>query len=347
MALSHDQILDLVKATQKELGRMKWTEIATDLSHYEVLPKMLKKDRVQFETGEGLQRNVMTEESGAAKHVGLYNVDDVNVSDVLQNIDVPFRHTTTNYAFDRREKAMNGGAEQIVDLIRVRRADSMISLAVLLESTFWSKPTDSTDKVTPFGLFYWIVQNASEGFNGGNPAGFSSGAGNLSSTTFPRWANYTNSYAASGGVSKTDLIKKLRKAHRKTDFRSPVDIPDYRTGRGQNYRLYVNESTISDMEDVGEGQNENLGRDLAPMDGTIAFRRNPVVYIPKLDDETNNPVFLVNWSVFNIFFLRGEHLREEGPDKVASQHNVYQVHVDLTWNTLCTNRRRLGVIYAA
>ena len=29
-----------------------------------------------------------------------------------------------------------------------------------------------TDKDTPFGLAYWVVKNAQEGFYGGNPAGF-------------------------------------------------------------------------------------------------------------------------------------------------------------------------------
>ena len=33
-----------------------------------------------------------------------------------------------------------------------------------------------------FGVLYWLVYNASTGFNGGNPTGFSAGAGNLDST---------------------------------------------------------------------------------------------------------------------------------------------------------------------
>ncbi len=337
MALSHDQILDLVKTTQKELGKMKWTEIATDLQEYEVLSKMLKSNKVSFATGEGLQRNLMVDESGAAKHVGLFNADDVNVGDVMQVMDVPFRHSTTNYAFDRRERAMNEGPEQIVELIKVRRADAMISLAKLLEDCFWDD--HSGDNVTPFGIRYWVQGATTQGFNGGNHAQFASGPGNLSASDYPRWSNYTDKFT---NVTKADLIKKLRKAHRLTDFKSPVDIPDYRTSKGQNYRIYMNEETLSALEDVGEAQNENLGRDLASMDGSISFRRNPLVYIPKLDAETNKPIYLINWGVFSVFFLKGEHLREDGPLRVAGQHNVYQVHVDLSWNSLCVDRRRLA-----
>lgn len=339
--LSADQIVDLVATTQKELGRMRWTDLATDLTEYEVLPRMLKKGKVKFQTGEGIQRNVMVDDSGAAKHVGLFNVDDVNVGDVMQQADVSWRHTTTNYAFDRREKGMNQGPQQIVDLIKIRRADSMISLAKLLEETFWSKPADSTDKVTPFGLDYWMVRDASEGFNGGNPAGFSDGAGNLDSSTYTRWANWTAQYA---DVTKADLVRKMRKAHRRTNFKSPVDIPDYREGKGQRFRIYVNEETIAGMEDLGEAQNENLGRDLASMDGSMAFRKNPIVYVPYLDDDSANPVYMVDWGVLFIYFLRGEYLREEKPKQASNQHNVFESHVDLTWNSLCVNRRRLAVL---
>lgn len=337
MQLSAEQIVDLVTTTQKELGRMRWTEIATDLTEYEVLPRMLKRGKVKFATGAGIQRNVMVGTSNAAKHVGLFNVDSSNTTDVMAVADVPFRHTTTNYAFDRREKQMNGGPEQIVDLIKIRRADAMISLAKLLEDTFWSKPADSTDKITPYGVLYWIVKSATQGFNGTNPSGFTDGAGNLSSTTYPRWANYTDAYTA---VSKADLIKKLRKAYRLTDFKSPVDIPSYREGTGQRFRLYLNEETLSDIEDVGEAQNENLGRDVASMDGSITFRRNPLIYIPKLDADTDNPIYGIDWGTFFIYFLRGEYLREEAPYKVANQHNVFRVDVDLSWNTLCVDRRR-------
>lgn len=341
MNLSADQIVDLVTTTQNELGRMKWTDIATNLTEYEVLPKMLKQDKVVFDGGKGITRNAMVTDSGAAKHVGLFAVDDVNVGDVMKTFTVPWRHTTTSYAFDRREEAMNSGAQAIVDLIKVRRADAMISLAKLLESTFWGKPATSADTTTPYGLDYWIVYSATTGFNGGNPTGFSDGCGGLDSTTYTRWRNYTAQYT---DVTKADLIAKMRTAHRKTDFKSPVDIPDYRTGKGQSFRIYMNETTIAAMETLGEGQNENLGRDLAAMDGTLTFRKNPLIYIPQLDDDTGNPVYMVNWNAFFLAFLRGEYLREEKPTKASKQHTVFEVFVDLTWNTVCVDRRRQALI---
>ena len=339
--LTVEQITDLVTTTQKELGRGKWEDLSTDLQDYEVLPRLLKKEKVKYGGAQGIQWNVQVTNSGAAKHVGLFGVDDVNVGDVMKTASIPWRHTTTNYAFDRREKAINSGAAAIVDLIKVRRIDAMQSLADLMEDCFWSKPSDSTDDITPFGIDYWLVYNATEGFHGGNPSGFTDGAAGLSSTTYPRWANYSGQYTT---VSKADLIRKLRKAHRLTDFKSPVDIPDYRTGRGQTFTLYVNEATIAAMEDLGEAQNENLGRDLAPMDGSMSFRKCPIRYIPKLDADTNNPIIGMNWGTFEIAFLKGEYMREDPPSRAPNQHTVLQCFIDLSWNLVCRNRRRNYII---
>src|SRR5690606_3042281 len=108
------------------------------------------------------------------------------------------------------------------------------------------KPADSDDKLAPFGIPYWVVKDSTAGFNGGNPSGFSSGAGGLDSSRHTRWANYTDSYT---NVTKADLIKKMRTAYRKIRFKSPMNVPDYRRGRGDQYRIYVNEETISDFED--------------------------------------------------------------------------------------------------
>jgi hypothetical protein len=186
------------------------------------------------------------------------------------------------------------------------------------------------------------VKNSSTGFNGGDPAGFASGAGNLATATYSTWKNYTAQYT---NVTKSDLISKMRTAYRKIKFESPVDIPDYRRGRGDQYRIYLNETTIKAFEDLGEQQNENLGRDLASMDDTITFRRNPLVWTPELDSDTTYPIYMLNFAYFAPVFLKGDYLRESDPAKAEGQHNVFVVFVDLTWNILCTDRRRQAVFY--
>src|SRR3990172_8119856 len=127
--LADSDIGDLVKGTLNELGRMHFNQIATTLQNYECMGRLLRDDKISFDDGKAIQRTIMVDHSGAAKQVGMYETDVVNVGDVLVIMDIPWRHTTTNYAYERREILMNRGGSRIVDLLKVRRADSMISLA--------------------------------------------------------------------------------------------------------------------------------------------------------------------------------------------------------------------------
>jgi len=340
--LTAEEILDLVKGTLKELGRLRFQQIAQNLTEYEVMSKWMKKDRVMFDSGIGIQRTLMTKLPGAARHVGLYEEDSVNVVDLLEQLSVPWKHATTNWAYEYREGLMNRGKALVVKVLEPRRAGAMIDLVEELEDKAFDTPDASSD-VDPFGLAYWLTKNSSTGFNGGHPSGFSD-VGGIDTSVTTKFKNYTFTYS---DVTKADLVKSLRTAHRKIRFRSPVTVRDFRGRLGERYRLYVNEETISNIEDLGEAQNENLGRDIASMDGTIVFRGHPIVYVPKLDEDATNPVYMTDHSTFYPVILSGDYLRETGPFRAAKQHNVYEVHVDLSYNYLCLDRRRNAVAYAA
>jgi hypothetical protein len=337
--LQADDIADLIKLTQRELGRNKWTDISYDLQEHIALPKLLKKERVGFGSGTGFQFNVNVSTSGAARMTGLHETDEVSISDTIVQGYVPWRHLTTNYAFDEREIKMNRAPARIVELVKVRRANAMIDLAALLETQFWSKPADSSDNENLYGVPYWIVKSATEGFNGTDPSGFTAGAAGIASATYANWANWTGDYTA---VTQDDLITKLRKASTYTKFMSPTPTPSYNSG--DRYGYYTNYATLAPMERLLMAQNENLGNDLASKDGQVVFRRNPVSAVFKLDADTTNPVYGINWGEFGFVFLEGEYMNEVGPTVAAKQHKTQVVHIDTSMNIVCRNRRRLFVV---
>ena len=339
MALQAADIQDIVNTTLPHLGKMKLTEIATDLQEYVALPQLMNKNRVD-DTGRSIEWRVMKSHSGAAKNVGLYNQDNLNVADNIVVATIPWRHTTTNYSFDERENAMQGSPAEILNIIKVRRADARIALTELVEDNFWDKPTDSSDTLQPFGIFYWLVRNATAGFNGGNPSGFTSGAGNISSSTYSRWSNYTDQYV---NVSRADLQKKLRSACRKTKFRSPMNHA--KNDGLDDYSMYINNDTIESMEELAEEQNDRIGFDLASAMDRTTFKRIPLVYTPQLDSDTTNPVVGINWGTFKFCILPGFYLKESGAKVAPNQHNVVENHVDLSWNLKCMNRRRNFLMY--
>jgi hypothetical protein len=342
MPLQADNLSDLINTTLRDLGEMRFTEIATDLQDHVAMRVLLKKDRIELESGTGIQWDVLIDQNHAAANVGLYQTDNVNVLDAMIQAYIPWRHTTTNYAIDRREVAMNRTPRRIVDLLKERRITSLISLAELMEQNFWNAPS-ATDTTTPYGVPYYIVKNVTtEGFTGGILSGWSNVAG-INPTQYPRWNNYAAKYVS---VTKDDFIRTARRAATKTFFRPPVDgIPTFNTG--DKYGFFTNYTVVAYLEEAAEAQNEDLGNDVASRDGQVIFRRVPVTYVPKLDADTTGPFYGINFGLFKTYILRGEWLRETAIPITPGQHTVASQHIDCSFNWVCKDRRRQFVLATA
>ena len=333
-------IADLVASTLRHLGRMKVQQIAQSLQEYEVFTRWFKKDKLTFDEGYGIQRNLMYRAGDTARHRGLFDEDVVNIRDVIKQLTVDFRQADTSYAIAYQEVISNKGASRIFDLIKTRRAVAMLDLIEQLESKAWGDAPAVANVLDPFGIKYWVVTNSATGFTGGTPNDHST-VGGINLTTVPNFKNYAGRYVS---VTKGDLIKKMRDMHRKTGFKSPVDVQDYTKGRGSDYRVYVNNTVISTLEEIGEAQNENLGRDIASVDGVdLAFRKNPIRWIPSLDASTNDPVYFINHSTFYPVAHKGDWFRET-QRHAPNQHDVEEVFVDVRYNYVCVDRRRNGVL---
>jgi len=344
MAIQADNIADLILQTQKDLGELKWTMIATNLQKYTRLPQLLKKDSVELQGGVGIQWNIQVRLTGSARMTGLYDTDSISTQDVNIVASVPWRHATANYSIDERAIKMNSGKYQIINLLKQKRISALTDMAELMEQQGWSKPTDSTDTDNAFGIPYWIVKNSSKGFNGGNPAGFPSGCGGVSSATYPNWSNWTDTYSA---ISKNDLVPALKEAWIKTKFTPPVPHPQYGTQPTvNNYGLYTVYSVIDGLEKLAQDQNDSLGNDLTKyMGDTYLFGRVPVTWVPYLESDTTAPIYGINWGEFKSVWLAGEYMKESPPVKSPTQHRTQVVFIDCTFNFICYNRRSHFVIY--
>lgn len=356
-------VADLVASILPDLDRMNWEQIAQDLTDYEVMRYWLRDDKVTFSDGIAIRKNLLSQLSGAASHTGLTDVDDVDIPDLMDDMTVSWVHAQTKWGYNyQTDILMNSGKSRINDTVKPRRIAAMIDLAQELEAKAWQVPAWG-DKLNPYGLPYWIVFNATLGFSGGYPTGPDAVAhptiAGVNLTESPKFKNYSAQYAA---VSKGDLLPKMRTALRKTNFKSPVGKEDMGSKRAMDRRYYCDEVTCSAFEEVGEASNENLGRDLAPyeagngkghggvteMDGTLVFKKHPIIYIPQLDDTAvftaaTNPIYQVDHNTFYPVSLKGDYLRETGPQMSPTQHNMWRTFIDLTYNFICVNRRKNAV----
>jgi hypothetical protein len=343
-----DSYLDLAKSTQLDLGPPSFQPLSQKFVDYEVFPILFKKDKIMFQSGRGVQRNLMTRTPDAAKYVGYMDVDSPNFEDLMEQISVSWCDVTTNYTWDRRDMLVNRGKAQVFDLMKAKRYGALLSLVEKLEDKFFAAP-DAADPTVPWGLQYWLVKYTgagTAGFNGGYASGFTTAAGvDLSKPGNSNYKNYNVKYVS---VTKGDLIKKLRDMAFYTKFKTPIAVDSYTSASIlTSYRILLNRPTMSTIEEIGESQNENLGRDIYPMGGNqggpLTFNGSPFRVCQALDADTTNPVYFFNTDTFITPVLEGVYLYEHEAEKVAGMHNKYAVYTDLRHNYLCIDRRRNGV----
>lgn len=357
MPYALEQYVDLITTTLRELERTEWADIVVDLQEHICLPYLLKKKRVEFGSGYGYQFNVRVGTNSPAQNVLVNAVDAPTTADMFVVGTGNYRITNTYWLVNEIEIDANRSPARLVNLMQGKRVDAMTSLADKMEDNFWGKPTDSTDVLTPRGVQYWIVSNASNGFNGGIPTGFSDVAG-ISPTTYPRWKNYTGRYVT---MNKTDGIRKIRRAMTKTNFRPPVPYPSsvgesydktgYEPNRFMLYSTYGTDAspgTIPTCEEILESQNDDLGNDVASRDGEVTIRRCPLRWAPWLDANTStNPVYGFDWNTWMIYFLEGNYMKETDVKPYPFNHRTYCQYTDLVYDFVCKDRRKNFIVDTA
>lgn len=344
--ITPEKLGDLQATTIKRYERRRYTEIATDLREYHIFPNLVlfgdeKKGTNRFETrqaGTAISYPVMVNHNSASRHVGMANPDAPVKIDVMMQATVPWRHTTTQWGTYQQEIAMNSAEpERIVDLFDIQDKASMISLAVLMENTWWGPPVDSSDEVTPYGIFTWLPKSASTGFVGAFPSGFTTLG---LSTEHARWKHYVDAYTF---ASDDDLFYKMHLATLVTMFKNPVSgIPNLDAGIDRG--IYMNTPTYINFVRAAQARNDNLGFDITKGQGLVMFNNLPLLTVPKLDADTTDPVIGIDWSTFKCIALAGWWLRRLNVKNYPGQHTTDANFIDSTYNNVCWNRRKNWVI---
>lgn len=335
--LTPDQIDDFVNLTLSNFKRNKWTDISLEHQEY-VSARMISEKNVTEAGGKDISFRLKTRNTGNARASGMYAQDVTNVEDVTVAASIPWTMQTTNFSYDVYEDLFQSDRETIIRELQIREHDALSDMAELQEEFLWTAPTGTTD-TTPMGIPFWLQKSNTTpdgAFNGGNPTGFSAGAAGLSSTTYPRWRNWTFSYTS---VTTDDLIKKVKKALQFTNFMAPVPHPELGYGKSQ-YHIYTTYGVQEPLERLAETRNDNLGSDVARYINQVTIGGTPVQWVPYLEaNDTSDPVYGVNWKVFRPFVKSGCNMRRNAPKQAARQHSVREVHIDHWMNYACYNRR--------
>ena len=340
MGLQAEQIADIVSMVKDAEDRNTYTLLSTELQKYPAMKQLFKGKGRREKGGEQLSFNAMVASNESAQTTSLFAEIDVAQADLFAKGRVPWRHITNYYAFDEREPELNSRPDDLVDIVKGRRTDCFVDLAVKFEEWFWEAPTGSeaADDAPPYGVQYWcpiVVDTATGAFQGGDPSGFTGGCAGLPVASYPNYQNWAAQYTA---VSEEDFIVRLEEATWKCDFTNPVAIPG---DSGSQYGFYTTYDTYRQLRIIARNRNDDLGFDLGTKGPT--YMGNEIMAVPYLEANyaSADPFYGIDWGVFKPTFLRGEWMKEVIVKRPGKQHRTVVTFVDSTLNIECKNRRKL------
>jgi len=162
-----------------------------------------------------------------------------------------------------------------------------------------------------------------------------------------KWRNYAATY------TKVDnkLLRELRRACLKTQFKTPPGVRETGSGaRSTMTELYANVDVMVELQDLADKRDdattvrELAGKALAESEGQITFNRIPWCYSPSLDGVQYDPIYAVDWKKFQPLVQDGYWMEESEPMMDRLQPSVVTVYIDGSHQNLCINRRAAGFV---
>jgi len=344
-------LLDMTRTTQNALPFDGQFERTLTDQRYHALNKWFQSDKITVTGGDQIVRNIVLDPQGNAQHVLPYQKVAVTQLDQHSQISARWSQVLTRYSISRQEIAANRGKAKFIDLIKSKRADSLVDLANLLEAAAWATPDSAADNREPFGLPYWLNKANSAVSSTGDFIGQTIRYGNASTTTTKggidgstsanaHWRNWAFTYDA----VNADFVKRLREAFFATDFQSPMVAAELMTGSPSNYRIYMGRRVLTEFTDLTTNANDNLGSDLAPFEGNVSFRKLPILHAPRLNDDTDDPIYGVNHAKFAPYIADGEWMVETEAETDVEQPGVFTTTVYGQYQFFCKNVREAGFV---
>lgn len=349
-SLQNGVLKDLLHTTQ---AKTKWDgqfEVLQKYHLYPVINQWFAKDKMMIDGGTSIVRNVQLTEGGRAHFTRPYTPESPAVVDVQGRMRANWTQLVNDYSISRQEMLRNRSEPKLIDLVKTKRIECLMSIANILEETAWASPADSNDDLPPMGIPYWLVPVTAAqiaagtyGHAGGNPSGFSDCGGiDASAAANSRWRSYVDYWTNDDGDLTDDDIIKITRMLRRLHFEPPSIVTDLNMKGLVNLRLYTTEAILEALEDRARKNNDALGADVAKFAGATVIKGIPVSWNEIIDADTGNPLYAVNHDFFQPFVMEGDYFRETEAMNSREQHDVFTTFVDLQFNYICTNRQRAG-----
>lgn len=344
-----DKLDDFVNLTNhnyvKRQKKRGWVDLSMPFQHYTFAQRFFTKHKRMEDGGDRLEWKIQTDNIGSFTDFEFYGKVETAQADLTTKAFVEWSEQLVYYTYDINEKLMQATEPvKIVDELEIRIHSMYNDWFNGMEQRMWTAPTsDSQNPRRPYGIPFWIQKGSSAAFSfqGGDPDGFSSGAGNVAVGTVDAWKNGAFRYA---NLTDDDGIDKWVEACDKCQFTAPHNFNQLDAGK-TDWGFYTTYPNLQVLRKFLRDQNDDLGGDVAAYRGTVLFKGNPVIWVPALTDsassayDSTNPIYGINWRVFDFFFQKGRNqqvLRPITPHNQPTVRKVFMINID---NFKCLNRR--------
>jgi hypothetical protein len=344
MALGIEELDDFIHAYQQEYPMGEWADISMPLQKYLFASRLFDSANKDEASGAYCKWKLEVRYADNFQVVGLYHRDSSNRVNVLDEGEMKWAMTTSNYHYDLNEDAFSQGADAIVNYIDLRERGLMKSFFAGMEDLmFGPGPTSATQKPNPpSSLLWWITASATEGFNGTEPSGFESvGVGGVDTDDSPYWKNRTFSYAA---FSHPDAITKTIRSMDLCLFEPPVAAAGLTPTR-PNWELLTTYSRVSAAYELMRLGNDNIRNDLGTYANTPSIRGVPMVWVPawtnsaSINARTDGIILGVNWATFKWKYRAGRNMRKRKAFQHPEMSDVRIRKMDDAGQIVCYDRR--------
>lgn len=344
-ALSADQIGDIVTTTLETPMRRKWVDISLPYQEF-FFPRYFMPNNIPYGGGRLLTWEVQVRNLESTRYTGAFDQDAVDVTDIFVKAQTNWSVITSNFIYDILEPEWNGTNAQIIDHIAGRQHAMMNSHFLFMEHAMWNNPSSEANRpYEMLGIPHWIVKTSGTdnfAFNGLDPTGHASGAGNIASATHANWSNGTFRF---GAISETDFFRKLAEATVKCNFRAPDNFPEAGASPPR-YIFCTTYQNMSEYQEHAKGNNDNVGRDPGKYRTPVQiFRDVPVYYVPVLDNaespvaDADHPFYGIDMNNFKFIFVRGWDKKIQKPIRLDGTSTSYKVVLHTMGQFKCMNRR--------